>query len=333
MFEASAGRRLAARQLSAFGDPLPSDWLDLSTAVNPHAYPLPAIDPAWWQRLPDDDDGLDEAAAAYYGNERLLALAGSSAAMRWLPSLFSPRVVACLTPIDEEHPLAWERAGHKVRRLPNALPERALAAATPIVVVGNPNDHTGRILPAGTLLDAAMELGRRGGCLVVDEAFADPYPENSLTAHAGSDQTPNLIVLRSFGNFFGLAGAQVSFVFASRARIEILRRGVGLWPLAGPVRAVARHALRDPDWPVATRRRLGQDSERLAGLLAPCGEVARHALFVSVGTPDAGTLFEHLARHAILSRYLPAYGLIRCGLPAGEPGWQRLANAVHAWRH
>jgi cobalamin biosynthetic protein CobC len=116
--------RAAAEQFAAFGDWTLADWLDLSTGINPHAYPVPAIDRRCWQRLPEDDDGLDAAAAAYYGSERLLALPGSQAAIQLLPALFAPLAVACMTPIYEEHPQAWQRAGHRVRRLENV----ALAA-------------------------------------------------------------------------------------------------------------------------------------------------------------------------------------------------------------
>jgi hypothetical protein len=50
--------RAAARQYAPFCKCELADWLDLSTGINPGAYPLPAIDPACWHRLPEDDDGL-----------------------------------------------------------------------------------------------------------------------------------------------------------------------------------------------------------------------------------------------------------------------------------
>jgi cobalamin biosynthetic protein CobC len=91
---------------------------------------VPAIDPACWHRLPEDNDGLEAAAAAYYGNDRLLACPDRRRRSR-AAGAFPPVVVACLSPIYEEHPQAWERAGHKLRRLPNAPLARALAAMTP----------------------------------------------------------------------------------------------------------------------------------------------------------------------------------------------------------
>jgi len=134
-----------------------ADWIDLSTGINPLGYPIPPIDPVCWQRLPEDDNGLEAAAAAYYGNERLLVLPGSQAAIQILPALFAPVAVACLTPIYEELPQAWQRAGHHLRRLPTL--QRALAAATPNVLLCNPNNPSALTLPHSALLDAAARIG------------------------------------------------------------------------------------------------------------------------------------------------------------------------------
>jgi cobalamin biosynthesis protein CobC len=323
------GRRRAAAQ--EYGVPL-ADWLDLSTGINPAAYPVPPLDPACWQRLPEDDDGLDAAAAAYYGNARLLALPGSQAAIQLLPALFPPAFVACLTPIYEEHPQAWERYGHKVRRLHNATLQRALGVATPNILLCNPNNPTARRLPRDAVLDAAAQLKRRGGWLIVDEAFADAEPDNCLAPLAGSAEAPNLLVLRSLGKFFGLAGARVGFVFGAAEKLDRLREALGPWPLSGPARAVARAALADSAWQAHTQRSLALATERLAARLAPHGEVTSTALFATLTTPHAAALYEYLARRAILTRCFAAHGLLRFGLPADEAGWTRLAAALDDWK-
>lgn len=303
-----------------------ADWIDLSTGINPDAYPVPLIDPACWKRLPENGDGLEAAAAAYYGTPRLLTVPGAQAAVQALPALFAPVVVACLTPIYAEHPQAWERAGHKLRRLPTL--ERAMAAATPNVLLCNPNNPTASALARGALLDAVAQLKQRGGWLIVDEAFVDPEPESSITTLAGSDEAPNLIVLRSLSKFFGLAGARVGFAFGATEKLDQLRELIGPWPVAHPSRAVARHALADVAWQDAMREKLGAQSQRLAETLAPLGEVTRTALFCSVKTPAAEALFEHFARRAILTRHFAQHGLLRFGLPGDEAQWQRLESAI-----
>jgi cobalamin biosynthetic protein CobC len=318
--------RAAARQYEI---PL-ADWLDLSTGINPNGYPVPPLDPACWQRLPEDDDGLEAAAAAYYGNPRLLALPGSQAAIQILPTLFLPAAIACLSPIYEEHPQAWARAGHRLRRLPS-LP-RALAAATPNIVLCNPNNPTALTLPREALLDAAAQLQRRGGWLIVDEAFADADADNCVAPLAGSEDAPNLIVLRSLGKFFGLAGARVGFIFGATDKLDRLREAIGPWAISGPARAVATGALADTAWQAQARVELAAAGRRLAALLVPLGEVSSTALFSTVTTADVSALCEHFARRAILIRCFETAGLLRFGLPGNETEWQRLASAINEWK-
>ena len=325
MLEHGGRLRLSAQR---YGIPL-SDWLDLSTGINPEVYPVSPIDPACWNRLPEDDDGLEAAAATYYGNDQLLVLPGSQAAIQALPVLFKPQVVACVSPLYEEHPQAWERAGHKLRRLPTL--QRALAAATPNVLLCNPNNPTASALSRETLLDAANQLERRGGNLIVDEAFADAEPENCIAALAGSGEAPNLIVLRSLGKFFGLAGARVGFIFGAAEKLERMREMIGPWPVSHPSRAVAHQALQNFAWQAATRQRLAANSQRLAEILTPLGEVTRTALFCTVKTPQVATLYEHFARRAILTRHFDQHSLLRFGLPGNEAEWQRLGAAVAEW--
>ena len=330
MLEHGGRLRQAARE---YGIPL-ADWLDLSTGINPDMYPVPAVDPLVWQRLPEDDDGLEAAAAACYGNDQLLALPGSQAAIQSLPRLFRPMAVACVSPLYGEHPHAWEYAGHKIRRVPSL--KRALAAATPVVLLCNPNNPTAECTPRDALCAAAEVLRQRGGHLIVDEAFADAEPENSVTALAGGEAAPNLIVLRSLGKFFGLAGARVGFVFAAADLLDRLRETIGPWSIAHPSRHVARQALADTAWRHAAQERLIAASQRLAEKLAPLGTVRRTALFCTVGSKEVplpvASLAEHFARRAILVRRFDPHGLLRFGLPGDEAGWQRLDAGIRELR-
>lgn len=314
-----------------YGIPL-ADWLDLSTGINPLGWPVPSLPPAVWQRLPENGDGLEDAAAAYYGNDKLLSVAGSQAAIQWLPTLLPRATVACVSPLYGEHPQAWQRAGHRVRFLQNASLAKALAAATPYVLLCNPNNPSADCHPRAAIVDAAAQLKKRGGWLIVDEAFVDPTPEFSVTPLAGTIEAPNLIVLRSLGKFFGLAGARVGFLFAGRELLDRLDEALGPWSISGPARAVARLALQDDAWQTAARQRLATDGERLRQLLAPLGEVKATALFATLNSPQAGNLHEYLARRGIFSRGFDQQPLLRCGLPGDETGWQRLAAALSDWK-
>jgi cobalamin biosynthetic protein CobC len=110
-----------------------------------------------------------------------------------------------------------------------------------------------------------------------------------------------------------------------------MRELIGPWPVSHPSRAVARQALQDSAWQATTCRQLAMNSQRLAELLAPLGEVTRTALFCTVDTADVAALFEHFARRAILTRHFDQHALLRFGLPGNETEWQRLGAAIAEW--
>ena len=307
-------------------------WLDLSTGINPNPWPVPPLPPSCWQRLPEADDGLEAAAAAYYGNPNLLPVAGSQAAIQVLPSLLPRAVVACLSPLYAEHPQAWQRAGHRLRFLQNALLPRALTAATPYVLLCNPNNPTADHHPHDVAVDAAKQLKKRGGWLIIDEAFIDPTPDESLAPLAGTADAPNLIVLRSLGKFFGLAGARVGFVLAAPDILKRMAESLGPWTVSGPAREVARLALQDNDWQKAACHQLSAKAQRLMDLLQPLGEVKSTALFVTLTSPQTEELHLFLAKHGILTRIFDQQPLLRFGLPGPEADWQRLSDILNDWK-
>lgn len=308
-----------------------ADWLDLSTGINPEPWPVPPLPPAVWQRLPEEGDGLETAAAAYFGNANLLPVAGSQAAIQMLPRLLPPAMVACISPLYSEHPQAWSRAGHRLRFLQQATLTRALTAATPYVLLCNPNNPTGDRHPREQVLDAAAQLKKRGGWLIVDEAFVDPDPAASVAPLAGTAEAPNLVVLRSLGKFFGLAGARLGFVLAAPDLLARMADALGPWAVSGPAREVGRLALADDAWQAATRTRLAAAGERLGELLAPLGPVTATPLFAALSCAQAAELHDFLARRGILCRRFDQQPIVRFGLPGPEAAWQRLAATLADW--
>ena len=310
---------------------LAADWLDLSTGINPHGYPAPPLPAACWRRLPEEDDGLEEAARGYYGARQVLAVAGSQAAIQALPWLRPPGRTLVLGPMYAEHAAAWGAAGHAVTRLPAERAETELetaAADNDTVVLCQPNNPTGLRLPPERLRTLARTLAARGAWLVLDEAFMDGTPEDSL---AGDSDMPGLVVLRSLGKFFGLAGLRVGFSLAEPGLLARLRDRLGPWTVAGPSRAIACAALRDQPWQEAMRSRLAADSQRLADLLKTTGlgEGAGTVLFRWLSHPDAAALHEKLARQGVLVRlFLEPSPSLRLGLPGSEAEWQRLETAL-----
>jgi cobalamin biosynthetic protein CobC len=179
------------------------------------------------------------------------------------------------------------------------------------------------------LLDWHARLAARDGWLIVDEAFLDATPDASLAPFC---PRPGLIVLRSLGKFFGLAGARVGFLFAAPDLLNRMQEAMGPWTISGPAREVAKLALQDQAWQAATRQQLVAAGQRLHQLLTPLGEVKSTALFATLTTPQASELHEALARQGILTRRFDQQPLLRFGLPGDEAGWQRLATALAGWK-
>lgn len=314
-------REAAAR----YGIPI-EDWLDLSTGINPEGWPVPPLPPSAWSRLPEDEDGIEAAARAYYGTDALLAVAGSQAAIQALPLLREPCRVGIISPGYAEHAYAWRRAGRVVAAVAAADLGNA-ARQVDVLVVINPNNPTGDRFAPETLLDWHARLAARDGWLVVDEAFIDPTPADSLAPYS---TRPGLIVLRSLGKFFGLAGARVGFVLAESSWLHRLGEHLGPWTVAAPSRWAATPALVDRAWQEATRTRLVKQGERLAALLrrhglAPGGGCA---LFQWALIPHAAAIHERLARQGILTRLFTEPASLRFGLPGAEAGWARLEEAL-----
>ena len=305
----------------------PQDWLDLSTGINPLGYPVADISPAAWQRLPQADDDLPKAAAAYYGTPYLLPAAGTQAILQTLPYLRPACRFAALLPTYAEHPKAWQNCGHELIRF---APEQAeqIIAETDVLLLCNPNNPSGHRYAKPDLLAWRQALAKRGGWLIVDEAFIDSTPEHSLAAETGGE---GLIVLRSLGKFFGLAGARVGFMLAWPELLTVTAERLGPWPISGPSRLAATQALKDTAWQAAVNSRLQQDMLRLTALLKknnlhPHGVTT---LYQWIKTAQAADIHEQLAQMGILTRLFTEPLSVRFGLPGTEADWQKLADALN----
>lgn len=305
------------------------DWVDLSTGINPRWYPAPEVAGNAWHRLPEPDPALNAAAEAFYGAPRMLPVAGTQAAIQALPRLRAPSRVAVSAPSYAEHAHHWGGHGHAMTLIPYAELDGAITRHDVVVVV-NPNNPTGAVVPAAQLLQWAGELAARGGWLVVDEAFGDTAQENSVAAYTGR---PGLIVLRSVGKFFGLAGIRLGFVAAHPGLLRGLADLLGPWTISGPAQQIACAALTDAAWQAETRAQLAAGGERLRALLAAHDiQSSGTPLFQWWAEPQPEAFWQHMAERGIWVRlFTQAARGIRLGLPPDEAGWQRLHTALTEW--
>ncbi|WP_256830084.1 threonine-phosphate decarboxylase CobD [Pseudomonas sp. Pse1] len=306
-----------------------ADWLDLSSGLAPWPWAIPEIAPRAWARLPETEDGLEQAAREYYGASQVLPVAGSQMAIQLLPRLRRAGKVGVLSPCYAEHAEAWRRNGYIVREVVEQEVDFYLDKLDVLVVV-NPNNPTGLSLTPERLLDWHARLAQRGGWLVVDEAFMDNTPHLSLAAFANQ---VGLIVLRSFGKFFGLAGVRLGFVLAERKLLKLLAEQVGPWAVSGPTRVLGQACLRDTEGHQQQRLRSEAASLRLVELLERHGFKPHGgcALFQWLITERAEHLYEFIARQGILLRLFSHNSSVRFGLPADENDWLRLERAFVAY--
>ena len=316
----------AARRLYP-GAPRP--WIDLSTGINPDAYPLPPLAPDLWTRLPEFEDvaTLEAAAALRYGAsaDNIIAASGTQAIIQLLARLRPPGRVGILGFSYSGYSGAWRAAGASVE----TVDDLADLAAFDVAIVVNPNNPDGRLTSRASLVDLHLEMAVRGGMLVVDEAFMD-------LDRRGQSLAPILpasgaIVLRSFGKTYGLAGLRLGFAIASADLAAPLRAGLGPWAVSGPAIAIGCGALADDSWLEQTRLRLEREAGRLDRLLVESGFEAPSGttLFRLARHESACNIFFALLRHGILTRPFAALpDRLRFGIPAGSESWRRLELAL-----
>ena len=305
----------------------PCPWLDLSTGINPHAWTPPAGLVVDQHRLPSGEALawlLAAAGAAFGFAGALAAVPGSELALRLLATLDLPRPWHVVTPCYRTHrdalpgaeAIAAERIGE-------------VAAAGGTLLLANPNNPDGRLIAPEVLLAAARTLGARGGMLIVDEAFADALAGASVLPLLRADDP--VVVLRSFGKFYGLAWVRLGFVGGAQPEVTRIAALLGDWPVSATALAYGTAAYRDVAWAARMRGRLVAEAVALDGLLADCGLAARGAcpLFRLAERDDARTVFERLASAGILTRpFDERPGWLRFGLPGA--GFDRLHAALAA---
>ena len=289
-------------------------WIDLSTGINPVAYPLPVFEGRDWAALPDKraQAALACAARRFWqipDAAAVLAAPGASSLIARIPALMPPGRVGIPGPTYNEHGRAFAAAGWDIGA--------EMAGQAQVLV--QPNNPDGRVWAAP---DVTAEF------CIIDESFCDVMPAKSLIAQAAR---PGVIVLKSFGKFWGLAGVRLGFAIGDPVMIAKVAQMLGPWPVSGPALAVGTQALQDVPWADAARARLAGDAARLDALMVSLGPkvVGGTSLFRLYDTEDAAGWQDRLARHRIWSRIFPySNRWLRLGLPGCAADWARLADAL-----
>jgi L-threonine-O-3-phosphate decarboxylase len=289
-------------------------WIDLSTGISPEAWPVPALPIEAWRSLPDAEDGLVAGAANYYGCRvsEILPTSGSQFAIEQIPQSIDIGAVAVPVWGYAEHSYRWQLAGHQLHWYSN-YQELAHLVETQTVgnaLVINPNNPSTTLFTLAELQHLMATLAINNGKLVVDEAFMDSYEEHSLcTILADRRCPPELIILRSVGKFFGLAGIRLGFVIASEAFIQRLEQQLSPWAVNHVARWVGQQALADHEWHRRQRQRLVEHSmvwQTQLKILFPAFDWQRSDCFVTAfaDRQSCEKLYQRLGETALLVRLL-----------------------------
>ncbi|MFN4271415.1 MAG: threonine-phosphate decarboxylase CobD [Aliihoeflea sp.] len=312
----------------------PQPVLDLSTGINPHAYPFSLPAATAWTRLPESGrlETLTRLAAEAYGApsaRNVVAAPGTQILLPLVMGLVAPGKARIFGPTYAEHARAAALVGHRVEEVSEF---EALFGADLAVIV-NPNNPDGRIATKADLLRLVKDLRGRGGLLVVDEAFMDVGP--GAESMCGEAEEGAVVVLRSFGKFFGLAGVRLGFAVASRELATRLESLMGPWAVSGPALEIGIEALGDAAWRETMRMQLADRGARLDEMLGDAGfQVGGGTdLYRYLEFDAAPRFFDHCGRRGILLRAFDRRPhALRIGLPGGEDEWARLGTALREWK-
>lgn len=305
-------------------------WLDLSTGINPQPYVPKKLNAEDWGSLPSaaNLNNLKRAAAMCYGvsdPQLITAAPGTQSFIQWLPRMRPAGRVSIVSPTYNEHALCWRIAEHTVRETSDL---NQAEENSDVIIVVNPNNPDGYQHARKDLKSLAQRQAEKGGWLIVDEAFCDVVPELSLASAVGA---PGLIILRSFGKFYGLAGLRLGFALTDPVVAERLSTFLGPWAVSTPAATIGEEALSDDKWMSITRHQLKLASNRLDRILVARNleVVGGTSLFRLVATNQAKAVYQALAKSGIMVRqfqYDPNW--LRFGLPGCEKDWQRLEVAL-----
>ena len=303
------------------------NWIDLSTGINPDHWPIPQIPTDCFTRLPEVDDSLVAAAQKYFQVDNLLPVAGSQTAIQMLPRLRKKSRVAVPEVGYAEHAYQWQLAGHDVVSYKSSEIGNIISDVDVIILI-NPNNPTGETYSRKQLLNWHKHMQSHHGWLIVDEAFIDSEDYASMVELSNQS---GLIVLRSIGKFFGLAGVRVGFVFAEIDLLNSLNEMTGHWPISGPSRYLTTKALLDTTWQEETIVNLNESSQAMYDLITSSLDIIPSGtnLFKTIMHEKAEYIFDLFARQGVLIRLLDNKKGIRLGLPC-QKNWGKVFQVTES---
>ncbi len=301
--------------------------LDFSASINPLGPPatgLRAISSALKQivHYPDPDCWQlkqELAQQCAVDPEMILVGNGSTELIHLLPRALRITSALVMGPTFEEYAHALTEAGSSVQyahathaaqfRPPLKETLRQLSGKRSrfdAVFLCNPNNPTGQVLNRLAVRELAEAAERRQSWLIVDEAFIDYCPTQSVLPMLR--EYPHMIVLRSLTKFYAMPGLRIGYLVGASKAVERVRDRQPPWSVNSLAQEIFCAVLRDRAY--ATKSRAYMKSERsrfMRGLRSLAGlrvysSAANFVLLELPVTTTAAEVTDRLAVERILVR-------------------------------
>jgi cobalamin biosynthetic protein CobC len=313
-------------------------WIDLSTGISPYAYTVSDNDIRTidLKCLPQDHNCLTQAAYEYYGTKQLSVIPGSMWAIQMLPVIRKltandPRPVLLPRQGFNEHGKAWTGQGYNIETY-ERLPTLDQLNRAQVCIVINPNNPTGSLIEMAELTGILNILSASNAWLIVDEAFIDPY-QNLKYSMSSQTNKEGLIVLRSFGKFFGLAGLRLGAILANKEIQIQVSMMLNNWSLSNVSQAIGQKAWQDKAWQAETKDKLIISGERLQTLFTKLNyKTVGTVFFQTLYMANAKEFYQYLLSSGIYTRFLDKQDGVRFGLPSLESQWERLELVITSFK-
>ena len=177
-----------------------------------------------------------------------------------------------------------------------------------LVVLVNPNNPTGRLLPRA-LLEPVLATAPSYTRIWIDEAYVE-YAGRDESLEATAADSPHVVVCKSLSKAYALSGARAAYLCGHPSRMRPLRRLTPPWAVSLPAQVAAVAALRDPAYYEARYRETVLLRKALAASLRSAipgvdvfEGVANFVLCTLPSSgPDAATVCERCRMHNVYLR-------------------------------
>ncbi len=267
-----------------------SNWIDLSTGISPWPYPVDVHDQLTALPTQSELKALETAIAEVYRTEPnfVLAVPGLEAVIRLLPLILDGPLHIQM-PSYGDYELSWQLNNSPIV---SEFPDKT------VEVICQPNNPTGTQFVRQTLEHRIQTAEARNGWLVVDESYLDA---SDAVSALNTRQSNRLIVLKSFGKFFGLPGLRLGAVIMNREVGAKLERFLGTWRVSTAALSIGRVAYLDFPWQIKHKKRLKAAMATQNAMLDSLGlmSIGGTDLFQCIQSPEAENLWQHLMKSGI----------------------------------